>query len=615
MEHTHTPGFIVDSDNHFNIDIVTRAVTNANNKKLSLIQYDHNSERYSFDIDRYIEGHDILDCNRVQIHYINIASTNKAKYIGLYEVDDLKVHPDNDQKACFTWLISEQATRHDGLLCFLISFSCVKDNETLYRWNSAICNTITISQGINNNNAVTEVYADELLKWENYIVDNLDALEAELKNITIPAMVDERYIEREFATSEEVSSVFALNVDDVQLIDGLSTATNLKNGAGTGSIQQKGITYDKLITDYEPNMAAWVIAKNGNVAPTDVSVYLTALGNDTVPTSEQVVDILNNRKNDVNTVISNFRTLPSPYENYGIDSLIAGALAGYGLTSSSDLSNIVGKVGSASAILGAMNKAFSPGAFAGGVGCEAGDEGYPGDTVCSFAYGRNVKTKAICAIGVGKDLENLGDYSAMFGKGNLEYKLEGSDDDKGNQSLYLYNLKSAGGTVTGTGDSRVGITGVNKGTRSILAGNANWNGADNSAVFGNQNIIGEDRDDNPCYSNLIGNGLINFINGSSHCGILGSFCKILNSHTTHLFGRALLANGRYGKVVVGIFNDDKANTYFEVGNGTSDSDRKNAFEVLKDGRAKVQSAPTESDDVLRLNELSALTQEQVDLLF
>ena len=341
------------------------------------------------------------------------------------------------------------------------------------------------------------------------------------------------------------------------------------------------------------------------------------------PTSEQLIALLNSDKTNpyVAQILGNYTfeqycvgflagtgsIQPGVSNKTAIDSLIAGALAGYGLTSESDLSNIVGKAGSASAILGAMNKAFSPGAFAGGVGCEAGDEGYPGDTVCAFAYGNNVKTKAICAIGVGKDLENLGDYSSMFGKGNPEYKLEGSDDDKGNQSLYLYYLKLAGGTVTGTGDSRVGITGVNKGLNSILAGNSNWNGADNSAVFGNQNIIGEDRDDNPCYSNLIGNGMINFINSSSHCGILGAFCKILNSHTTHLFGHALLADGRYGKTVVGVFNDDKANTQFEVGNGTSEADRKNAFEVLKDGRAKVQSAPVESDDVVRKKELDAIS--------
>ena len=55
-------------------------------------------------------------------------------------------------------------------------------------------------------------------------------------------------------------------------------------------------------------------------------------------------------------------------------------------------------------------------------------------------------------------------------------------------------------------------------------------------------------------------------------------------------------------------------------NGTDDiliqtTDTDHSFKVMTDGRAKDQSAPIESTDVLRLNELSALTQEQVDLLF
>ena len=40
------------------------------------------------------------------------------------------------------------------------------------------------------------------------------------------------------------------------------------------------------------------------------------------------------------------------------------------------------------------------------------------------------------------------------------------------------------------------------------------------------------------------------------------------------------------------------NSLFEIGNGTSDTKRSNAFEVLTDGRAKVQSAPIENDDVV-----------------
>ena len=384
-----------------------------------------------------------------------------------------------------------------------------------------------------------------------------------------------------------------------------SDATNLKNGIGTGSLQQKGITYNELITDYEPSMAAWVIAKNGNTVPANVSVYLTALQNSTVPTSEQVVDILNNRKNDVNAVITNFKTLPSPYESYGIDSLIAGALAGYGLTSSSDLSNIVGKAGSAAAILGAMNKAFSPGAFAGGVGCEAGDEGYPGNSVCAFSFGSNVKTKGICSVGFGRDLENSGDTSAVFGRGNKEYKIDGeTEGDKQNQRIYLDNLAEAGGTVNGTGDDRVGVTGINKGTNNFMAGNSHYigEGAYNNAVLGNQNIIGEKDGDSDTANNFI-SGLINYIGLSQFCGIIGNRNQIRNSENIFLAGHSLLANGRYYKTVVGRFNDDKANTYFEVGNGVNGV-RRNAFEVLKDGRAKVQSAPTEDDDVVRKLELN-----------
>lgn len=55
-------------------------------------------------------------------------------------------------------------------------------------------------------------------------------------------------------------------------------------------------------------------------------------------------------------------------------------------------------------------------------------------------------------------------------------------------------------------------------------------------------------------------------------------------------------------------------------NGTGDvliqtTDSNQSFKVMTDGRAKVQSAPAENDDVLRLNELSVLTQEQVNSLF
>ena len=51
--------------------------------------------------------------------------------------------------------------------------------------------------------------------------------------------------------------------------------------------------------------------------------------------------------------------------------------------------------------------------------------------------------------------------------------------------------------------------------------------------------------------------------------------------------------------VTGKYNiKNYSNALFAVGNGESDNDRKNAFTVLTDGRAKVQTAPSEIDDVV-----------------
>ena len=98
---------------------------------------------------------------------------------------------------------------------------------------------------------------------------------------------------------------------------------------------------------------------------------------------------------------------------------------------------------------------------------------------------------------------------------------------------------------------------------------------------------------------------------------------VANGSYSHSMGVSTVTN-RYAQLVVGQFNTGETNTIFEVGNGWNESHRYNAFEVLEDGRAKVQSAPTQSDDVVRkkeldtkmsLSEFSVLTQSQVDLLF
>lgn len=69
-----------------------------------------------------------------------------------------------------------------------------------------------------------------------------------------------------------------------------------------------------------------------------------------------------------------------------------------------------------------------------------------------------------------------------------------------------------------------------------------------------------------------------------------------------LFGHHLIANA-YRQTVVGRYNSPNNNAFFQVGNGDDENTRKNAFEVWSDGRAKVQTAPKDNDDVVRKLEL------------
>lgn len=205
--HIHTDDIVVDSDVHFTIDTTTRMISNQNadkvNKKLSLIQHDIKSERYSFDIDRYIDGHDLMLCNRVQIHFINIGTGRNQRSPGANLIDDVHINESDDKKITFSWLVPYEATVYNGELHFLVTFECVGGANILYRWSTTTFTAIKITAGMNNNNTVFEMYSDDLLNWQNTMATEV-----------IPDLVDRCYIEREFATSEEVAQVFGVTVSE-----------------------------------------------------------------------------------------------------------------------------------------------------------------------------------------------------------------------------------------------------------------------------------------------------------------------------------------------------------------------------------------------------------------
>lgn len=177
MAHIHS---VKDTDVHYKIDGITRTIVNVNETKRMLVQNDHNSERLTFEVPRYVDGHDLTTCNVVQVHYMNSDTYEEKFSSGVYEVNDLGIKGasgDDANIVVLSWLVSGNATKYIGTLNFIIRFSCVTDGNIDYAWNTTIFKGITILEGIYNSDKVVEENYDILAQWkQELIAAGVDAL-------------------------------------------------------------------------------------------------------------------------------------------------------------------------------------------------------------------------------------------------------------------------------------------------------------------------------------------------------------------------------------------------------------------------------------------------------
>lgn len=164
MAHKHT---VRDTGAHFTIDPFTRQVKNDSTTKTTIVQFDHNSERLTFELP-VLDGHAATLCDLIEIHYINISADGKKQNAGVYEVDDIKA---DGEKTVFTWLISQEATQLAGSLNFFIVLKCTENGVTVYRWGTEIFKNLPVSDGMNNGEAVLTEYPDILAQWKTQLFD------------------------------------------------------------------------------------------------------------------------------------------------------------------------------------------------------------------------------------------------------------------------------------------------------------------------------------------------------------------------------------------------------------------------------------------------------------
>lgn len=161
MAHTHD---MFDTDQYFSINENTRAITYEGDGIPVITQGDRNSERFTFELPRYIDGHDMTKCNIAQVHFVNINASDPAERISdIYDMTDLQVDIEDDELALCTWLINANATKYVGSLNFALRFACTNGNVVEYSWSTIPYTKIVIASTIDN----TEEAASNL----NYTLD------------------------------------------------------------------------------------------------------------------------------------------------------------------------------------------------------------------------------------------------------------------------------------------------------------------------------------------------------------------------------------------------------------------------------------------------------------
>ncbi len=184
MTHKH---YVQDNDTHFIVCPITRTIRPEKSFPLTLIQNDHHSERITFEIPRYIDGHDMSDVTRAEIHYLNLENGTENHQTGCYIADDVQILPNNKRKIRCTWLISRNATKYVGSLHFLLRFICVSEEDTDYVWSTAIYSEIKVAPGFAFAEEVVTANPDILVQWEeklNTLTSDLRKFQQDVTEIT-----------------------------------------------------------------------------------------------------------------------------------------------------------------------------------------------------------------------------------------------------------------------------------------------------------------------------------------------------------------------------------------------------------------------------------------------
>lgn len=197
-EHTHA---VTDTDTYFVIDPNTRQIENTNRNKSVIMQYDHNSERFTFQLPRYIDGHDMMQCTSVIVNFDNIDAETGNTYSDICDMSAVKIDPAHIDRVITSWLITRNATQLAGALNFSIEFKCTDyEGNVVYEWSTDTYDRIEVKPRSKNNAGTIVEHEDILEQWRVKIFGAGDSV---MSNIAAEGEAQVEAVKTESATQQE----------------------------------------------------------------------------------------------------------------------------------------------------------------------------------------------------------------------------------------------------------------------------------------------------------------------------------------------------------------------------------------------------------------------------
>lgn len=271
---------VQDTNGYFVINDVTRVITVGIDRNVTLGQFDHNSQRFTFKISRYVDGHDMSECTKVEIHYINIGVGSTERNKGLYEVTDLRVDPDDPDYVLCSWLVSQNATKLAGTLNFLVHYACMDGDIVEYSWHSGIYKGIKVGDGINNTAEIIEQYVDVLEEWKLDLVNTGTISVTNINSARDAALSDITGVKEQVETArdeaiERINKTATTKIDDardsaIQEIDNAKTEyadTHNESLAAIGKAKEEAVSEVLAVSTHIDEDGTWVVGGQDTGVP------------------------------------------------------------------------------------------------------------------------------------------------------------------------------------------------------------------------------------------------------------------------------------------------------------------------------------------------------------